>query len=116
MPASTQGWGRGFRKLGRKMSHRRQLLNSQVTSLITHDRIVTTVAKAKELRRYADWMVTYAKKVDKRDARREAGKYVKDQEALEKLITVLAPRFVLDTLFWSNFKVIRFDVMCCDLA
>lgn len=49
-------------KLGRTSSHRRGMFANMLKSLITKGRIVTTVAKAKALRRYADKMVTYAKK------------------------------------------------------
>lgn len=49
-------------KLGRNASHRRCLFANMLKSLISHERITTTVAKAKELRRYADKMVTLAKK------------------------------------------------------
>lgn len=49
-------------KLGRNASHRRCLFANMLKSLISHERITTTVAKAKELRRYADKMITLAKK------------------------------------------------------
>jgi large subunit ribosomal protein L17 len=49
-------------KLGRNASHRRCLFANMLKSLISHDRITTTVTKAKELRRYADKMITLAKK------------------------------------------------------
>lgn len=58
-------------KLGRNASHRRCLFANMMKSLISHERITTTVAKAKELRRYADKMVTLAKK-GTLAARREA--------------------------------------------
>ncbi|KAI9138491.1 ribosomal protein L17, partial [Paraphysoderma sedebokerense] len=51
-----------FRKLGRDSAHRRALLRNLVTSLVIHDRITTTLPKAKEIQRLADKMVTYAKK------------------------------------------------------
>ena len=46
------------RKLGRNSSHRTALFNNLVTSLLTHGRIETTEAKAKELRRFADATIT----------------------------------------------------------
>ena len=58
-------------KLSRTSSHRRCLIANMLKSLIHHGRIVTTVEKAKELRRYADHMVTLAKKNDLA-ARRQA--------------------------------------------
>lgn len=51
-----------FRKLGRTSSHRWAMLRNMVTSLIYHERIVTTVPKAKELARLADKVIGYAKK------------------------------------------------------
>lgn len=58
-------------KVGSNSSHRRALLANMLKSLITHERIETSVAKAKELRRYADSMITLAKKntlASRRDA------------------------------------------------
>lgn len=56
-------------KLGRNTSHRRALFANMLKSLVVHGRLVTTVAKAKELRRLADRLVTVAKK-DNIEARR----------------------------------------------
>jgi len=63
-----------------------------VTSLIHHERITTTVPKAKELRRKAEQMVTLGKKGDLA-ARRRAASYLRDQRSLSKLFTVLADRY-----------------------
>merc|ERR1712086_598114 len=52
---------RNFRKLNRTSSHRKAMMRNQVTQLIKHDAIVTTLPKAKELRRLADQVVTLAK-------------------------------------------------------
>ena len=81
-----------FRKLNRTSEHRLAMLRNMVTSLIRHDRICTTVPKAKELRRVADQMVTLGKKGDLA-ARRKAAGYVRDKESLTKLFSVLAPRY-----------------------
>ena len=54
--------GRKGKKLNRTSSHRKALMSNLVSSLITHKQIITTDAKAKELRRYAERLVTYAKK------------------------------------------------------
>jgi large subunit ribosomal protein L17 len=80
------------RKLGRTASHRKAMLRNMVTSLIQHERIETTLPKAKELRRYADRMVTLGKK-GTLHARRNALRYVRDQKNVQKLFAELAVRF-----------------------
>ncbi len=80
------------RKLGRPTDHREAMLKNMVTSLITHDRITTTEARAKELRKIADKMITLGKKGDLAAVRR-AGKTVKTKDALGKLFNELAPKF-----------------------
>lgn len=80
------------RKLGRTTPHRLALFRNMVTSLILHDRIETTLPKAKELRRWAEWMVTLGKE-GTLPARRRALQYVKDADAVQKLFTNLADRF-----------------------
>jgi large subunit ribosomal protein L17 len=52
----------GRRQLGVTSSHRRSLLRNMATSLFKHERIETTIAKAKELRPYAEKLITHAKK------------------------------------------------------
>ena len=54
--------GRKVKKLNRTSSHRKALMSNLVSSLVVHKQITTTNAKAKELRRYAERLVTYAKK------------------------------------------------------
>jgi len=80
------------RKLGRTASHRKAMLRNMVTSLIQHERIETTIAKAKELRRCADQMVTLGKK-GTLHARRQALQFVRDSKTVQKLFTNLAVRF-----------------------
>ena len=80
------------RKLGRKADHKDALMKNLVTSLIVHERIETTVAKAKELKSYADKMITLGKKGDTA-ALRLAMKTVSSKEAVGKLFKDLAPRF-----------------------
>ncbi|KAK8791578.1 hypothetical protein WA588_001582 [Blastocystis sp. NMH] len=84
--------GVNFRKLGRKTSHRIAMLRNMTTSLIEHERIRTTVTRAKELRRYADQMVTLAKQGDAY-AKQRAGVVVQTDEAMNKLFDVLANRY-----------------------
>lgn len=80
------------RKLGRTTSHRLALFRNMLSSLILCDRIETTLPKAKELRRWADWMVTLGK-AGTLAARRQAVRYVQDDAALKKLFSNLADRF-----------------------
>lgn len=77
-------------KLGRGYSHRWAMMRNMVTSLIEHERIKTGVAKAKELRRLADRMVTLAKRGDN-IAYRRAGQIVKTKEMITKLFTGAPP-------------------------
>lgn len=79
----------GGRKLGRTGSHRRALLSNLAASLFMHERIVTTVAKAKELRGFADKIITEAKKGRHREVRRR----IHDKKVYKKLFEVLAPRY-----------------------
>lgn len=80
------------RKLGRTTSHRESLLRNMVTSLLLYEKIVTTVAKAKELRRLAEKMITLAKREDLH-ARRQAAQVIKDEKALKKLFETLGARY-----------------------
>lgn len=80
------------RKLNRTTEHRMAMLNNQAVSLIQHDRITTTLPKAKELRRFVERLVTLAKK-DTLHARRIAARKVKDPKALQKLFTELGPLY-----------------------
>ncbi len=81
-----------FRQLGMKSSHRWAMLRNMVTSLIKHERIMTTTQKAKELRRVADKMVTHAKKGNLVH-KRKAGAVVREQVAMIKLFEILGPRY-----------------------
>lgn len=84
--------GKFPRKLGRDAAHRWAMLRTMVTQLIEHERITTTVAKAKELRRVADKVVTYAKK-GTLTARRQAGAIVRTDSMMQKLFTEFADRY-----------------------
>src|SRR5260221_4713558 len=78
------------RRLGRKSEHRRALLRNLVTALFQYERIETTVAKAKETRRYAERMITFAKKGDLA-ARRHVATYVTVPSVTQKLFGTIAP-------------------------
>jgi len=80
------------RQLSRTRTHRRAMLRNMVTSLILHERIQTTEAKAKELRPFAERLITLAKKGDMH-SRRVAGRQIADREALAKLFDKIGPRF-----------------------
>ncbi len=82
----------GFNRLGRKPAHRKALHRNLVTSLVRHERVRTTNAKAKEVRRTAEKMITRAKS-DSVHNRRIVGKDIKDQEVLAKLFTDLGPTY-----------------------
>lgn len=81
-----------YRKLGRKTAHRLSMFRNMVTSLILHDRVETTLQKAKELRRWAEWVITLAKTGTVR-AHRRAAEIVQDPTALRKLFDQLAGRY-----------------------
>jgi len=83
---------RAGRKLGRTSAHREALLRNLASSLFLHEKIITTEAKAKELRRVAERMVTLAKRGGLH-ARRLAATVVQDPRALKKLFDSLGARF-----------------------
>jgi large subunit ribosomal protein L17 len=78
-------------KLGRTAEHRKALLSNQVCSLIEHQRIKTTLAKAKAVRPLADKMVTLGKK-GSLHARRTAFAVLRQKDAVKKLFDDIAPR------------------------
>jgi len=80
------------RKLGRNASHRKALFRNMVTSLFEHERIQTTDAKAKEVRRVAEKLITLGKRGDLH-ARRQVLSYVKSKAVAAKLFDDLGPRY-----------------------
>lgn len=83
---------RDRRSLNRTASHRKAMLSNMVTSLFRRERIKTTSAKAKEAKRVAERMITFAKRGDL-SARRHVAKTVRDPEVLRKLFDEIGPRF-----------------------
>ncbi len=100
--------GKSGRKLNRNSSHRKAMFSNMVAALVTHGRIETTVAKAKELRRIAErtinWGVSVSELLEKDQAklsnddkakvvhaRRMAKRVLRDKDALKKLFDELAP-------------------------
>lgn len=80
------------RQLSRTASHREALLRNMATSLFEHGRIETTTAKAKELRPYAERLITLAKRGDLH-ARRLAARKIQDKTVLHELFSAIGPRF-----------------------
>lgn len=82
----------GQRKLGKPSSHRLAMLRNMATSLFLHERIRTTDAKAKELRRIAEKMITLGKRGDLH-ARRQAASVLREKKATSKVFSELADRY-----------------------
>jgi large subunit ribosomal protein L17 len=81
------------RQLSRTRSHRKATLRNLATSLFRHERIETTTAKAKELRPFAERLITLARRGDLH-ARRLAAAKIQDREILGKLFDEIAPRYL----------------------
>ncbi|MEI8111502.1 MAG: 50S ribosomal protein L17 [Chitinophagia bacterium] len=90
--------GNKVNKLGRKKAHRSALLSNLASQLITHKRIVTTLAKAKALRTYVEPLITKTKKTDNKETimnqHRVVFSHLQDKAAVKELFTVIAPKVV----------------------
>ena len=82
----------GYRKLGRTSSHRAALLKNLTIALIENGKIETTVPKAKELRSYAEKLVTVAR-TGEANAHREVFAALQSKEATKKLLNEIAPNY-----------------------
>ena len=80
------------RELGRRSGHRRALYRNLVTSLLKHEKLVTTEPKAKEVRGMAEKMITLGKKSGLHSYR-QALSFILDKKVTEKLFADLAPRY-----------------------
>jgi large subunit ribosomal protein L17 len=80
------------KKLGRSTAHRRALLRNLVTALLEHEAIKTTDAKAKELKRWGDRLITLGKQ-GTLHARRRAATVLQSRTVLKKLFDEIAPRY-----------------------
>jgi len=80
------------KRLGRVSSHRKAMLRNMITSLLEHERIVTTVVKAKEARKLADQMITLAKRGDLH-ARRQALAVIRSKKVVAKLFDKLKDEY-----------------------
>ena len=80
------------RKLGRKIAHRKALMSNLASALITNKKIKTTDAKAKELRKYIEPLVTFAKKGDLH-SRRQVLKKIRHKSIVRELFENIGPTF-----------------------
>ncbi|MEM7050747.1 MAG: 50S ribosomal protein L17 [Acidobacteriota bacterium] len=80
------------RKLGRTSAHRRAMFRNQLHALMEHERIITTLPKAKELRRLAERVVTRGR-TDSVQARRWVRTWIDDRTVVKKVFDVISPRF-----------------------
>jgi len=79
-------------RLGRDSAHRRALYRNQTTDLLRHEKLETTEAKAKEVRGFAERMITLGKKGELHH-RRQALAFMTDKKVVKKLFDELAPRY-----------------------
>ncbi len=87
---------KGFNPLSRKAAHRRAMLRNMVTSLFRYERITTTKAKAIEVRKAAEKLITRAK-VNNYHNQRIVAKFIADDKILYKLFNDIAPRMMKPT-------------------
>lgn len=80
------------RQLSRTSTHRRAMLNNMAASLFAHGGVTTTQAKAKELRPFAERLITLARRGDLH-SRRLVERKIKDRDILKKLFAEIGPRF-----------------------
>jgi large subunit ribosomal protein L17 len=80
------------RRFSRDSSHRQAMFSNMAASLIRHEQIVTTLAKAKDLKRVIDKYITLAKRGDL-NSRRLAASRLRDEDMAKKLFDTLAPRY-----------------------
>ena len=84
--------GNGYRKLNRTHEHRKAMFANMVCSLVEHEQITTTLAKAKELKRFVEKIVTLGKKGDLL-SRRKAVSILQDQKMSKKVFDVFSERY-----------------------
>ncbi|MCZ2481848.1 50S ribosomal protein L17 [Aquirufa nivalisilvae] len=83
--------GKKFNHLGRTASHRAALLSNMASSLILHKRIETTVAKAKELRKYVEPLITKSK-TDSTNNRRVVFSYLQNKDSVKELFGIVSEK------------------------
>lgn len=82
----------GYRKLGRRTSHRKAMLRNLTTDFLKYGRIETTETRAKEVRKLSEKMITLGKRGDLH-ARRQALAYLYDESVVTKLFEEISPRY-----------------------
>lgn len=83
---------KSYRKLGRRADHRMAMLKNLTISLVKEEKLETTVTRAKELRKFAERMITLGKNGTLAD-RRRAFAFLRDEEAVAKVFGDLAARY-----------------------
>lgn len=84
--------GKSGRRFNRSSSHRKAMFANMAASLLTHEQIVTTLPKAKDLKPVVDKLITLGKRGDLH-ARRQAAAQIRDEAAVKKLFDTLGPRY-----------------------
>lgn len=84
---------KSYRKLGRKSEHRLSMLKNLSKSIIEHDKIETTLHRAKELKRYVEKIITLGKKTTLH-SRRQAFAKLRNETLVKKLFDEIAPKYV----------------------
>jgi len=84
--------GKSGRRLGRTSSHRDAMMRNMVTSFLRYESVKTTEARAKELRKIAEKMITLGKRGDMH-ARRQALAVIRDRDVVAKLFSEISPRY-----------------------
>ena len=84
--------GKLGRRFGRQSAHRQAMFSNMAAALIKHEQIVTTLPKAKDLKRIIDKYITLAKRGDL-NSRRLAAARLRDEDQVKKLFDVLGPRY-----------------------
>lgn len=82
-----------YRKLNRETNARRSILSGLTKDVILHEHVKTTEERAKEVRKFVDKMVTYAKKGDLNSRRKALAFLENDTDAVKKLFDEIAPRY-----------------------
>lgn len=112
---------KSYRKLGRRTDHRLAMLKNMTISLVTSEKIETTVTRAKELRKFAEKAITLGKKFNATDdtarqihLRRQAFAFLRNEAAVVKIFKEIAPRYMERNGGYT--RIIKTDVRRGDSA